>query len=138
MPAQRATPAGSSRALGVDDSVPEELDQQDLKLLHAGNTDDVVRVITAVSLWARRSLREAEFTPISDNGIWIGRVKQRATVALDEEGTEAAAAMSIQFIRGYVPADFAFIVDRPFYWDICDKESNLLLLVGFVANPTDR
>jgi serine protease inhibitor len=52
--------------------------------------------------------------------------------------TEAAAAMSIQFIRGYVPADFAFIVDRPFYWDICDKESNLLLLVGFVANPTDR
>jgi serine protease inhibitor len=97
---------------------------------------DLVEALTAVGVGVLFS-PDAEFGGISDNGIWVSRVKQRTTVTLDEEGAEAAAAMSIHFIRSFVPPDFTFVVDRPFYWTISDTEADRLLLVGFVANPSE-
>ena len=58
---------------------------------------DLVEALTAVGVGVLFS-PEAEFRGISDNGVWVSRVKQRTTVTLDEVGAEAAAAMSIHFI----------------------------------------
>jgi serine protease inhibitor len=116
--------------------LPERFGEVAIPRLKIDVSADLVEALTAVGLGVIFS-PEAEFGRMSDSGAWIGRVKQRATVVLDEEGAEAAAAMSIQFIRTLAPAEFAFIVDRPFYWEIWHKESGLLLLVGFVADPND-
>jgi serine protease inhibitor len=117
--------------------LPERLGEVSLPRIHVDVSVDLVKALTAVGVGAIFG-PEAEFGRLSDNAVWVGRVKQRVSVKLDEEGTEAASAMSIQFIRTFAPVGFTFIADRPFYWTICDKESNLLILIGYIANPRDR
>jgi serine protease inhibitor len=123
-------------ALQQRSCLPEQLGEVALPRLNADVTVDLAEALTGVGAGVIFS-PEAQFGRLSDNAVWVGRAKQRATVKLDEEGTEAAAAMSIQFIR-MVAAGFTFVADRPFYWTIRDKESNLLMLIGFIANPSDR
>jgi serpin B len=97
---------------------------------------DLVTALAAAGLEAIFS-PDAEFGGISEHHMSVAGVKQRATVTLDEQGTEAAAAASIEFIRSFTPPDFSFIADRPFYWTIYDTMSKLLLLAGFAANPEE-
>jgi serpin B len=115
---------------------PERLGEIAIPRLRIDLNVDLVEALTAAGVEAIFS-PEAEFGRMSNDRICVGRVKQRATVTLDEEGTEAAAVASIQFIRSFTPLGFKFIVDRPFYWTIYHTQTNLLLLVGFVANPKD-
>jgi serine protease inhibitor len=116
--------------------LPERLGEVALPHLEIDVTLDLAGALTALGAGVIFS-PEAEFGRLSDNAISVSRVKQRAAVKLDEEGTEAAAAASIQFIRSFTPS-FTFVADHPFYWTIRDIESNLLVLIGFIANPNDH
>jgi serpin B len=79
------------------------------------------------------------FTPSADfsrmtpgGGIWIGKVKQKSFVEVDEEGTEAAAATSVSMV---VSARPFLRADRPFLFAIRERFSGTLLFVGKLADP---
>jgi serpin B len=78
------------------------------------------------------------FTPSADfsrmtpgGGIWIGKVKQKSFVEVDEEGTEAAAATSVSMVLSAGPALRA---DRPFLFAIRERFSGTLLFLGKLAD----
>lgn len=61
-------------------------------------------------------------------------VKQDAYVAVDEQGTEAAAVTTIGVGLTSLPMYPEFICDRPFLFVISEKSSNTILFVGRIAN----
>lgn len=70
--------------------------------------------------------------------IFISEVKHKSFIEVDEKGTKAAAATSVEMTVESVPMDkFNMKVDRPFYFHIHDKKTNEILFTGTVANPTE-
>jgi serpin B len=63
----------------------------------------------------------------------ISRVAHKAFVAVDEEGTEAAAATGVVVGVESMPVEVR--IDRPFIFFIHDTELDLILFVGRVLNP---
>lgn len=68
---------------------------------------------------------------------YIGEVKHKAVVDVDERGTEAAAVTSVSVeVTSLRPDEpFNMVVDRPFFFAIVDKETGTVLFMGSVANP---
>jgi len=67
--------------------------------------------------------------------VYIDKVKHKAFVEVNEEGTEAAAATAV----GMVPTSSGpqpFIIDRPFVFVIREKFSGTILFMGKVMDPT--
>lgn len=75
----------------------------------------------------------ADFTGISDSGLYIEKAIHKAFVEVNEEGTEAAAATGIVMFES---GPFEFIIDRPFVFIIQDNETGSILFMGKVVNPT--
>jgi serine protease inhibitor len=82
-----------------------------------------------------------EFRPMSDDpavDLFVSEMLHRATVTIDEQGTEAAAATAVVSETTSAPADppVAMVVDRPFYFVIHDTRVGMPLFVGRVMDPT--
>jgi serpin B len=79
----------------------------------------------------------ADFSGMSErNDLYISAVLHKAFVAVDEKGTEAAAATAV--IVGVTSApvfDVTLTVDRPFIFLIRDIPTGQILFVGRVLNP---
>jgi serpin B len=71
--------------------------------------------------------------------LFISDVVHQAFVAVDEKGTEAAAAtgISVGAMAIVVPPN-NFTADHPFVFLIRDKESGLILFMGRVQDPTGK
>ncbi|MBT8478560.1 MAG: serpin family protein [Gemmatimonadetes bacterium] len=69
-----------------------------------------------------------------DMGLHISRVKQKAFVEVDEEGTRAAAVTSVEV--GVTSAPPTFVADRPFVFAIRERLSGALLFMGVVRDPS--
>jgi len=68
--------------------------------------------------------------------LFIGAVVHKAFVAVDEAGTEAAAATAVIMRLESAPAQPVQVtVDRPFVFLIRDLETGAILFVGRVVNP---
>lgn len=67
--------------------------------------------------------------------LFISDVVHKAFVAVDEAGTEAAAATAVVIARTSVETPVAFTVDRPFLLLILDKPTGAILFLGQVVNP---
>ncbi|MBE0430648.1 MAG: serpin family protein, partial [Dehalococcoidia bacterium] len=65
--------------------------------------------------------------------LFISEVVHKAFVAVDEEGTEAAAATGVVMITS-MPPDLT--IDRPFIFLIRDIDTGAILFVGRVLNPS--
>ncbi len=77
----------------------------------------------------------ADFRRIySPGGIWISEVKHKSYIKVDEEGTEAAAATSVEFVRG-INSGFQLKFNRPFVYIIRERNSNAILFIGKMVNP---
>jgi serpin B len=78
----------------------------------------------------------ADFSGITEEeNIWIGDIFHKAFVAVDENGTEAAAATAV-IMPGAAPGEpLKFTMDRPFIFLIRDIETNTILFMGRVLNP---
>ncbi|MCQ3804425.1 MAG: hypothetical protein OXC98_06170 [bacterium] len=60
-----------------------------------------------------------------------------AKVTVDEEGTEAAAAGIMVFEASAAPqVDLTVVADRPFLWAIVHAETEALLFIGRLVDPT--
>jgi len=82
----------------------------------------------------------ADFSGMDGNrDLFIGSVLHKAFVAVDEDGTEAAAATAVIMKLTSAPLGepFTFTVDRPFIYLIRDGQTGSILFVGRVVEPAE-
>jgi serpin B len=85
---------------------------------------------------------QADFTGIANppnpaDRLFVGKVFHKAFVAMDEAGTEAAAATAVVMPRaGSAAQPKAFTADRPFLFFVRDTKTGLVLFAGRVADPS--
>lgn len=73
----------------------------------------------------------------SDHELYISEVKHKTYIQVDEVGTEAAAATSVEIGLTSMPVnDFELKFDRPFFYAIQDKETGAILFMGSVGDPS--
>jgi serpin B len=68
--------------------------------------------------------------------IWVDEAYHKAFVALDEQGTEAAAATAVVVRDESAPQPASIILDRPFLFLIYDQPTGQVLFLGRVLDPT--
>ncbi len=68
--------------------------------------------------------------------IWVDEIYHKAFVALDEQGTEAAAATAVVVTDESEPQPATFVLDRPFLFLIHDQPTGQVLFLGRVLDPT--
>ena len=95
---------------------------------------------------AAMGMRDAFVFPLADFSgmdgtrlLYLGAVLHKAYVAVDEEGTEAAAATAVVGRAGGAAGPrrlIEFTVDRPFLFLIRDVKTDTILFLGRVLDPT--
>jgi serpin B len=99
------------------------------------------QTLGAMGMHSAFSPTAADFSGITGNrSLWISEVIHKAFVAVDEQGTEAAAATAIgmramSMIQDSTPP-IEFRADHPFVFLIRDTKSGAILFLGRVSNPT--
>jgi serpin B len=80
---------------------------------------------------------DADFSGMTGNReLFISEVVHKAFVAVDEAGTEAAAATAVIVgMTAVSPSPLEVTIDRPFIFLIRDIETGAILFVGRVLNP---
>lgn len=80
----------------------------------------------------------ADFTPMTDEDLplVLSAVVHQGYIAVDEDGTEAAAATAAVMGVTSAPTTVSFHVDRPFLYVIHDTEHGTPLFLGRVLDPT--
>jgi serpin B len=80
----------------------------------------------------------ADYSGMTDDAdLYISAALHQATIAVDEEGTEATAATAIIAGTTSAPAPaLTLVLDRPFFLVIHDVESRIPIFLGRVADPT--
>ncbi|WP_428909886.1 serpin family protein [Niallia sp. Krafla_26] len=70
--------------------------------------------------------------------LWISQVKQKTYIDVNEKGTEAAAATSVDVVTESFDMNGPFYmeVNRPFFIAITENTSNTILFMGAIANPS--
>jgi serine protease inhibitor len=83
---------------------------------------------------------KADFRNLSTVRAFIGDVKHKTFVEVNEEGTEAAAVTSVEMeltsARPSQEPPFQMIVDRPFFFAICDRQTGTIIFMGAIKNPS--
>ncbi|WP_437751528.1 serpin family protein [Sorangium sp. So ce1389] len=83
---------------------------------------------------------DADFSGIlSGGGIQIEDVLHKAFIAVDEAGTEAAAATAVVMATGSgggFPAEAPLVLDHPFFFFIRDVPTGAILFAGRINDPT--
>jgi len=91
------------------------------------------------TLGMKRAFHGADFSAMSDESLEVSEVKQKSYVEVNEEGTEAAAVttgimQTTAILRPQPP--FEMIVDRPFFFVIVDHQTQTVLFMGVINDPT--
>jgi serpin B len=79
----------------------------------------------------------ADFDGIAP-GLSVSKVLHKAFISVDENGTEAAAATAVIFLRAIAPAPkkpLEVHVDRPFLFAVQDRATGACLFLGQVTDP---
>jgi serpin B len=102
-------------------------------------------VLKSVGVTAPFAPAPTDFAPMSDDpkigSLAVTDVRHQATVTVDEQGTEAAAATSVTVgeTSAPMPVDPVTLdVDRAFYFAITSTADVLPLFVGRVTDPTAK
>lgn len=102
------------------------------------NSLDLMETLTLMGLQAPFEPGRADFSGITngENGLFISAAIQQATITVDENGTEAAAATGAVMAESKLePAEL--IVNRPFIYAIREVNSGAILFMGRVMNPVE-
>jgi serpin B len=83
---------------------------------------------------------KADFTKMATSkikgNIFIGDVKHKTFIEVNEQGTEAAAVTSVQMeLKGGPAKTFEMTVNRPFFYIIDDNKTGAILFIGIVTEP---
>ena len=95
-------------------------------------------VLTDLGMPAAFDPDRADFHPMTsdDLDLFIAAVLHQGFIAVDEEGTEAAAATAVSMGVTSAPVTVPFHVDRPFLFVVHDVEHGTPLFLGRVLDPT--
>ena len=89
---------------------------------------------TLVAMGMRAPFEDADFSGMDGTrALSIDDVYHKAFIAVDEAGTEAAAATAVVMKRSLPPE---LRIDRPFIYLIRDTATGSILFVGQVLDPT--
>jgi serine protease inhibitor len=102
---------------------------------------DLVEVLQGLGMTAAFDPRSADFTGMTDEKpFYISAALHKAFVAVDEKGTEAAAATAIAMSRSAIapPSEepVPFVADHPFLFFIRHEQTGEILFLGQVVDPT--
>lgn len=69
--------------------------------------------------------------------LWVGKIKQKCVISVDEEGTEAAALTSVGLCGSAPPPEkiINLYANRPFLYFIKHDRTNTILFIGVVYKP---
>ena len=82
------------------------------------------------------NVSQADFSGIDGaHDLFISAVLHQAFVAVDEKGTEAAAATAIVMAGAAMPSGIQLTIDRPFLFFIQDVPTGTILFMGRVLKP---
>jgi serpin B len=98
---------------------------------------DLNKPLTALGMGVAFDALKADFSGISDVDIFVTKVKQKAYINVDEEGTEAAAVTGVEMgVTSVGPGDVAtFRADRPFIYLIQETSTGAILFIGKSGAP---
>lgn len=121
---------GGLKAVKVDVQLPR------FEVTHAF---DAVQALGALGVRRAFDARQADFTGmLATEPLFIGVVLHKAFVAVDEKGTEAAAATVVGMRAGSAPRPeqpVAFVADHPFLFMIRHEPTGAVLFMGRLADP---
>lgn len=79
----------------------------------------------------------ADFSKMVDGGgVYIDEVIHKAFLEVNEEGTEAAAVTIVVIVETSVPLIPNVNINKPFLFVIRDNQTNSILFMGKVMDPT--
>jgi serpin B len=128
----------SSMNLGTINQILETLQSSNIELrmpkFKFSSNIDLNNALKALGMPLAFDPFIADFSGITNvEQLYISQVLHKAVVAVDEEGTEAAAAGAVIIVTTSLPQ--YFVVDKPFIFLIRDLETGTILFMGRVLNP---
>ena len=104
---------------------------------HFDSSFSLKSALSALGMPIAFSDTNADFSGMTGNtDLHISDVVHKAFVAVDEEGTEAAAATGVVVGVAAMP-QYSMTVDQPFIFLIRDIQTNSILFIGRVLNPAE-
>jgi serpin B len=105
------------------------------KFAYEASLNEVLKKLGMEIAFDDRAADFSSMRPIPPR-LYIGEVKHKAFVEVNEKGTEAAAATSVEIKDESAPMDwFSMTVDRPFFFSIIDNKTGSILFMGSVTDP---
>lgn len=99
-----------------------------------GSELDLKETLTSMGLSEAFS-ETADYSPMTDDPVYLSGIRQQAHIALDEKGVEAAAFTQIQYSGAAMAKEevVELILDRPFLYGI--RYQGNLVFMGICRNP---
>jgi serine protease inhibitor len=105
------------------------------KFEYEASLNDVLKTLGMEIAFDNRAADFSSMRPTPPR-LYIGEVKHKSFVEVDERGTEAAAATSVEIKEESAPMDwFSMTADRPFFFSIVDNKTGSILFMGSVTDP---
>ena len=101
---------------------------------------DLVTPMKALGMRKAFDADQADFSGMGwpPGDLWIGQIRHKAFVEVNEEGTEAAAATAVVMVTRAMPMEPpTFRADHPFLFMIREAKTGAVLFVGRVSNPEE-
>jgi serine protease inhibitor len=113
----------------------------ELPRFHSVYRADVKTILTDLGV-QRAFTAFSSFAPLVENsgGAALTRVLQVISLKVDEKGTEVVSAGISGGVIGGIsggprPEPFRMIVNRPFFFAICDNQTHAILYMGAITDP---
>ena len=109
----------------------------DLKLprIQTGTSLPLVDIMKELGMRQAFDEVTADFPYFGNRSVFISNMFQKATIDLDEEGTEAAAVTVIEESESIGGHRFTFHANRPFFYTISEQSTGVIFFIGQYAGP---
>ncbi len=99
---------------------------------------DLVEPLRSLGMVDAFDIDKADFSGMTGHKeLYVTDVLHKAWVAVDEEGTEAAAATAVVIgLKAIAPPELQVRLDRPFIFAITDTQTGTTLFLGRVLDPS--
>ena len=98
---------------------------------------DLIGTLQALGVEDAFDLTKSDFSPLTDEALFVSDVEHAARVKIDEEGCEAAAFTAMMYASGMMlPPDetIDFVCDRPFFFAVTGSQGQIFF-TGAVNQP---
>jgi serpin B len=97
------------------------------------------KVLKSLGMKTAFDERQANFSAMTSAKTKVSNVKHKTFIEVNEKGTEASAATSVEVGVTSMPIDepFNMIVNRPFFLAIRDNQTGTILFMGTIVAPQE-